>query len=184
METQITEAKHRMQKAIEHLLEELLSVRSGRAAPSLLESIKANAYGQMMGLKELASITAPEPRMLVVQPWDNGNTDSIAKAIREAGMGFNPVVESNLIRVAVPQLNEERRADLIKLVNEKSEASRVAIRGVRREAIDNIAKSEKSGRISKDDSKRFQDQVQKITDEMVGEVDKVAKAKELELKEI
>src|SRR3989344_2406743 len=128
MELQITEAKHRMQKAIEHLLEELLSIRSGRAAPSLLESIKANAYGQMMSLKELASITAPEPRMLLVQPWDGGNTDAIAKAIREAGMVLNPIVESNTIRVAVPALNEERRDDLIKLVSEKREAARVSVR--------------------------------------------------------
>lgn len=184
MESQITEAKHRMQKAIEHLLEELLSIRSGRAAPSLLESIKANAYGQLMSLKELASITAPEPRMLVVQPWDSGNSDTIAKAIREAGMGFNPIVEANMIRVAVPQLNEERRTDLIKLVHEKSEAARVSIRSIRREIIESIEKSEKSGKISKDDSKRFQEGAQKVTDEMIGEVDKVAKSKEAELREI
>lgn len=184
MESQITEAKQRMQKAIEHLLEELLSIRSGRAAPSLLESIKANAYGSMMGLKELASITAPEPRMLVVQPWDAGNIDTIAKAIRDAGMGFNPIVESNLIRVAVPALNEERRADLIKLVNEKSEAARVSIRSVRREILETIDKEEKNGRISKDDARRFHEQVQKITDEMVGEVDKVAKNKDAELREV
>lgn len=184
MEQEISDAKHRMQKAIEHLLEELLSIRSGRAAPSLLESIKANAYGQLMSLKELASITAPEPRMLLVQPWDQGNSDAIVKAIRESGMGFNPILEANVIRVSVPQLNEERRADLIKLVNEKSEFARVAIRSVRRETIESIDKSEKSGKISKDDSHRFQEQVQKITDEMVGEVDKVAKAKDAELREI
>lgn len=184
MEQEISDAKHRMQKAIEHLLEELMSIRSGRAAPSLLESIKANAYGSMMGLKELASITAPEPRMLVVQPWDAGNTDAIAKAIREAGMGFNPIVESNLIRVAVPALNEERRADLIKIVNEKSEAARVSVRSVRREIIESIDREEKNGRISKDDAHRFHEQVQKLTDEMVGEIDKVAKNKETDLKEV
>ena len=184
MDQQITDSKHRMQKAIEHLLEELLSIRSGRAAPSLLESVKANAYGQMMSLKELASITAPEPRMLMVQPWDAGNIDSIAKAIRDAGMGFNPIVESNMIRVAVPALNEERRADLIKLVNEKGEAARIAIRSIRREIIEAIEREEKNGKISKDEGRRFQEQVQKITDEMVGEIDKVAKAKEAELREV
>ena len=173
-----------MQKAIEHLLEELLSIRSGRAAPSLLESVKANAYGQMMSLKELASITAPQPRMLMVQPWDAGNIDSIAKAIRDSGMGFNPIVESNMIRVAVPALNEERRNDLIKLVNEKSEAARVSIRAIRREIIETIEKEEKNGKISKDDSHRFQEQVQKITDEMVGEIDRVSSAKETELREV
>lgn len=184
MEQEISDARHRMQKAIEHLLEELLSIRSGRAAPSLLESIKVNAYGQMMGLKELASITAPEPRMLLVQPWDQGNSDAIVKAIRDSAMGFNPIIEANLIRVSVPQLNEERRNDLIKLVNEKSEAARVSIRSVRREIIESIDKGEKNGKISKDDSHRFKDQVQKITDEMIGEIDKVAKAKEADLKEI
>lgn len=184
MELQITDAKHRMQKAVEHLLDELLSIRSGRAAPSLLESVKASAYGQVMSLKELASITAPEPRLLVVQPWDQGNTDVIAKAIREVGMGFNPIVEFNLIRVAVPQLNEERRNDLIKLVNEKSEAARVSIRSSRRDIIEAIDKEEKNGKISKDDSRRFGEQVQKITDEMVGEVDRVAKTKEAELREV
>ena len=184
MDQQITDSKHRMQKAIEHLLEELLSIRSGRAAPSLLESVKASAYGQTMSLKELASITAPEPRMLMVQPWDAGNIDSIAKAIRDAGMGFNPIVESNMIRVAVPALNEERRNDLIKLVNEKSEAARVSIRAIRREIIETIEKEEKNGKISKDDSHRFQEQVQKITDEMVGEIDRVSSAKETELREV
>ena len=184
MDQQITDSKHRMQKAIEHLLEELLSIRSGRAAPSLLESVKASAYGQTMSLKELASITSPEPRMLMVQPWDAGNIDSIAKAIRDSGMGFNPIVESNMIRVAVPALNEERRNDLIKLVNEKSEAARVSIRAIRREIIETIEKEEKNGKISKDDSHRFQEQVQKITDEMVGEIDRVSSAKETELREV
>ncbi len=184
MEQEINDSKHKMQKAIEHLLEELMSIRSGRAAPSLLESIKASVYGQMMGLKELASITAPEPRMLIIQPWDSGNTDAIAKAIRDSGMGFNPIVEANMIRVSVPALNEERRTDLIKIVNEKSEAARVSVRSTRREIIEAIDKNEKNGKISKDDSRAFQNQVQKITDEMVSEIDKVSKAKETDLREV
>ncbi|HSX58353.1 MAG TPA: ribosome recycling factor [Candidatus Saccharimonadales bacterium] len=184
MEETISEAKKKMQASIEHLLSELLSVRSGRAAPSLLEGVKASAYGNQMTLKELASISAPEPRSLIVQPWDQGNVDAIAKAIREAGMGFNPIVESNLIRVAVPALTEERRADLIKLVSEKGEAARVSIRSARRDAIESIDKAEKGGKLSKDDSHRFREQVQKTTDEMISEVDKVVRAKETELKEI
>lgn len=184
MESEISESKQRMQKAVEHLLEELLAVRSGRANPSLLEGIKVNAYGAMMSLKELASINVPESRLLIVQPWDQGNKDSIAKAIRESGMGFNPIVEDNLIRVAVPALNEERRADLIKVVNEKGETARVAIRSVRREAIDSIQKEEKNSKISKDEAHRFSEQVQKNTDEMIAEIDKVVKAKDTELREI
>lgn len=184
MEQVISESKQKMQKAIEHLLEELLGIRSGRATPSLLEGVKVNAYGSMMGLKELASINAPEPRMLVVQPWDPTNSDAIAKAIRESGMSFNPIVEQNVIRVAVPPLNEERRVELAKLVNEKGETARVAIRNSRREAIEAIDKEEKGGKISKDDSHRFSENIQKITDEMIGEVDKVIKAKDTELREI
>lgn len=173
-----------MAKAVEHLLEELLSVRSGRANPSLLEGVKVNAYGSMMALKELASINVPEPRLLIVQAWDQGNKDAIAKAIRDAGMGFNPVVEDSLIRVAVPALNEERRNDLIKVVNEKGEAARVSIRSIRREAIESIQKEEKNSKISKDEAHRYIESVQKITDEMTGQIDKVVETKDSELREI
>ncbi len=184
MEPLISETRQKMQKALEHLLEELLAVRSGRAVPSLLESIKVSVYGSQMALKEVASISAPEPRLLIVQPWDQNNVDPISKAIRDANMGFNPIVETNLIRVAVPALNEERRADLIKVVSEKGESARVSIRAVRREALESIQKDEKSGKLSKDDARRASENIQKVTDELVGEVDKVVKSKELELREI
>jgi len=184
MEQLISETRMKMQKAVEHLLEELLSVRSGRATPSLLEGIKITAYGSTMQLKELAGITVPEPRMLIVQPWDQNNADAIVKGVRDAGMGFNPILDGNVVRVAVPSLTEERRNDLIKIVNEKAEASRVAVRSSRREAIEQIDKNEKSGAISKDDARRFSENIQKITDEMTGEIDKVARNKEAELKEI
>lgn len=184
MDQLISETRQKMQKAVEHLLEELLSIRSGRAVPSLLEGLKVTAYGSQMTLKELANISAPEPRLLLVQPWDQNNIDAIAKAVRDASMGFNPIVENNLIRVAVPQLNEERRNDLIKLVSEKGEGAKVAIRAVRREAVESIQKEEKNGKLSKDDSHRDQESIQKITDEMVAEVEKVINNKEAELKEI
>lgn len=184
MEAEISEAKLKMQKAVEHLLEELLSVRSGRANPSLLEGVKVNAYGAMMPMKELATINVPEARLLIVQPWDQGNKDAIAKAIRDSGMGFNPIVEDNLIRVAVPSLNEERRNDLIKVVNEKGEAARVSIRSIRRDTIDSIQKEEKNSSISKDEARRYSESVQKITDEMTSEIDKVVKSKDSELREI
>lgn len=184
MEVTISLARQKMQKTIEHLLEELLGIRSGRATPSLLESVKVNAYGSNMAIKELASINVPEPRLLIVQPWDPNNTDPIAKAIRESGMSLNPIVEQSLIRVAVPPLNEERRAELIKLVGEKGETAKVAIRSARREAIEEVDKSEKGGKISKDDSHRYSEEIQKLTDDMTGEVDRVINAKETELKEI
>jgi ribosome recycling factor len=184
MEQQISDAKQKMQKAVEHLLEELLSVRSGRANPSLIEGIKVSVYGSQMAIKELGSINVPEPRLLVVQPWDQGNKDAIAKAIRDSGMGFNPIVEDSLIRVAVPALNEERRNDLIKVVHEKGEAARVSLRAIRRETIESIDKEEKNGKISKDEARRYSEQVQKIIDEMGGEVEKVVTTKEAELREI
>jgi len=184
MEQLLHQTRERMQKAIEHLIEELLGVRSGRAAPSLVEGIKVNAYGQMMTIKELGSVNAPEPRLLLIQPWDANNAEPIAKAIRDSGMSFNPQIESNLIRVAVPQLNEERRNDLIKLIAEKSEAAKVSIRSARRDAMDQIERTEKAGEISKDDAKRHADNVQKLTDDMIIEIEKIYRNKESELKEI
>ncbi len=184
MEQLLHETREKMQKAIEHLIEELLGVRSGRAAPSLVEGIKLSTYGQMMAIKELASVSAPEPRLLIIQPWDPNNADLIAKAIRDSGLSFNPQVENNLIRVAVPQLNEERRNDLIKIVAEKSEAAKVSIRSSRRDAMDQIEKEEKNGEISKDDAKRHSESIQKLTDDMTTEVEKIFRSKEAELKEI
>ncbi len=184
MEQLLHETREKMQKAIEHFLEELLGVRSGRAAPSLIEGVKLSVYGQTMTIKELASVSAPEPRLLLVQPWDPNNSEPIAKAIRDSGMSFNPQIENNLIRVAVPQLNEERRADLVKIVSEKSEAAKVSIRSIRREAMDRIEKEEKNGEISKDDAKRHGDNIQKVTDDMTSEVEKIFRNKEAELREI
>ena len=184
MEQLLHETREKMQKAIEHFIEELLGIRSGRAAPSLVEGIKVNAYGQSMAVKELASVSAPEPRLLLIQPWDPNNAEPIAKAIRDSGMSFNPQVESNGIRVAVPQLNEERRNDLIKIVAEKSEAAKVSVRAARRDAMETIDKEEKRGEISKDDAKRHSDNIQKLTEDMTTEVDKIYKNKEAELREI
>lgn len=166
------------------MIEELLGVRSGRAAPSLVEGIKVNVYGQIMTIRELASVSAPEPRSLLIQPWDPNNSEPIAKAIRDSGMSFNPQIENNLIRVAVPQLNEERRANLIKIVSEKSEAAKVSIRSARRDAMDQIEKEEKNGEISKDDAKRHGENIQKLTDDMTTEVEKIFHNKESELREI
>lgn len=184
MEQVIQDSKQKMQKALERLIEELLSLRSGRATPSLIEGLKVLAYGSPMVLRDLASINAPEPRLLVAQPWDQNNVDPIVKALRDCGMGFNPVVEGNIIRIAVPALSEERRVSLIKLASEKAETARVSVRSARRDAMEAIEKEEKSGKISKDDLHRYSEQVQKLTDEMTAEVDKIVKNKEAELKEI
>lgn len=142
------------------------------------------AYGSSMQLRDLAGITAPEPRLLVVQPWDQNNVDPVIKAIRDSDLGFNPVAEGATIRVAVPALSEERRESLIKLAHEKAETAKVSIRSARREAMETIEKEEKNGKISKDDLHRYSDQVQKVTDEMIGEVEKIISNKETELREI
>lgn len=173
-----------MTKAVEHLKQELASVRTGRANPALIEQIKVDAYGSAMALRDLASINTPEPRLLIVQPWDKNNTDAIIKAIRESGSGLNPVEEGGVIRVPVPTLNEERRRELIKLVHEKTEAAKVAVRSVRREAMEAIEKEEKSGKISKDERHRHQESVQKVTDEVSHEIENILKSKETELSQV
>jgi len=180
----ISETKVRMQKAIEHLREELAGVRTGRASPALLEGVKVDAYGAKMDLRDLASINTPEPRLLVVQVWDQGNVAAVERAIRESGTGLNPVTENNLIRVPILPLSEERRKEMTKLVGEKTESARVAVRQIRREVLEETDKAEKRKEISEDDKFRFHEQVQKATDEISHQVENLAKAKENEILQI
>ncbi|OGY21233.1 MAG: ribosome recycling factor [Candidatus Woykebacteria bacterium GWB1_45_5] len=180
----ISETKTRMQKALEHLREELSGVRTGRANPALLETVKVEVYGTRMDLRDLASINAPEPRLLVVQVWDQSNMVAIEKAIRESELSLNPVTEGNLIRVPIPPLSEERRKEMVKIVHEKAEAARVSIRQIRREVIEEIDKAEKRKEIPEDDKFRFHEQVQKTTDEISRQVEDIVKVKEKELSEV
>ena len=184
MEQLISQTKEKMAKALAHLEEELRSIRTGRATPALLEGVKVSVYGSSMALRDVASINAPEPRLLVVQPWDPNNTDAVAKAIREAGFGFNPIVESNLIRVPIPSLTEERRAELAKMVSEKAEVSRVAVRSIRREAMDSVEKEKKTASLGEDEQKKLEEQVQKITDEEMQTLEEKVKVKQTELSQI
>jgi ribosome recycling factor len=184
MEQLLSQTKEKMTKALSHLEEELRGIRSGRATPALLEGIKVNVYGSMMALRDVASINSPEPRLLVVQPWDPNNSDPIAKAIRESGLGFNPAVDSNTVRVPVPPLTEERRGELSKLVNEKAETGRVAVRAVRREAMESVDRDKKSARISEDEAKRAETDIQKVTDELMKTLEEKVKAKQAELAQI
>ena len=184
MDQLISQTKEKMNKAVEHAKTELAGVRTGRANPALLEQVKVDAYGSSMVLRDIASINSPEPRLLLVQPWDKANTDAIIKSIRESVQGLNPVEEGNVIRVAIPQLTEERRRELIKLVHEKAETSKVAIRSARREAMETLEKNERSGKISKDDKHRYSEQVQKITDEASSVIDDILKSKESDLNQV
>ena len=177
----INDAKERMEKALSHLKEELASVRTGRATPALLENLKVEAYGQKMDLRDLASINAPEPRLLVLQVWDQANIQDVERAIRKSDLALNPVTENNIVRVPIPQLSEERRREMTKIVGDKSEIARVSIRQIRREAIDNLQKAEKKKDISEDDKFRSSEKVQKNTEEVTTSINNLAKQKESEI---
>jgi len=168
----------RMKKAIEATLHEFNTVRTGRASPALLEGIVVEYYGAKTPLNQLATITAPEARMLVVQAWDKGAVKDIQKAITMSNLGLNPSVDGNNLRITVPELTEERRKDLAKVVRQTAEDGRVSIRGVRRDAIDDLRKQEKAGDISEDESRREQTAVQKTTDQYIEQVDELLAAKE------
>ena len=180
----LAETKQRMQKALEHLREELAGVRTGRANPSLLETIKVNVYNTKMDLRDLASINAPEPRLLVVQIWDRSNIIPIEKAIRESDLAVNPITEGNLIRGPIPPLSQERRTEMVKVIHDKTEAGRVSIRQNRREAIEQIDLSEKKKQISEDDKFRKDEEIQKITDDFSHQLETIAKGKENEILQI
>jgi len=180
----VDDAKSRMEKALAHLKEELSSVRTGRASPALLENLKVEAYSTKMSLRDVASINAPEPRLLVLQIWDQANVQAVERAIRDSDLALNPITESNLIRVPIPQLSEERRREMTKIVGDRGESARVSIRQIRREAIDNIHKAEKKKNISEDEKFRTSEKVQKITEEVTASINNLAKQKTSEILQI
>ncbi|MBT3270860.1 ribosome recycling factor [Candidatus Poribacteria bacterium] len=175
------ETEARMKKAIEATLHEFNTVRTGRASPALLEGVVVEYYGAKTPLNQLATITAPEARMLVVQPWDKGAMKDIQKAITASNLGLNPSTDGANLRITIPELTEERRKDLAKVVRQTAEDGRVSIRQVRRDAIDELRKQEKASDISEDDSRREQAAVQKLTDQYIEQVDELLTAKEEEL---
>ena len=175
------EAEADMEKAVEFMQHEFSAIRTGKASPALVEGIDVNAYGSSMKLKQLALITAPEPRLLVIQPFDAGTVQDIQKAILESKVGITPAVDGKLIRLRIPELSEERRKDLVRTVNKLAEESRVRIRACRREAMDGVKKLEKEGKITEDDLERTEKEVQKLTDKQVAEIDKHVAHKEAEL---
>lgn len=174
----------KMKKTISVYNEELQSIRAGRANPALLDQIQVDYYGQMTPLNQVASVSAPEPRLLVIQPWDVNLIPIIEKEIQKSDLGLNPSNDGKLIRLVIPMLTEERRRDLTKVVNKNGENAKVAVRNIRRDAMDSIKKLEKDKSISEDEKKVGEDEVQKITDKYIKEVDSVTKRKEDELMEI
>ncbi|MFD2171324.1 ribosome recycling factor [Tumebacillus lipolyticus] len=174
----------RMEKGIGSVKREFATVRAGRATPALLDRVQVEYYGSVMPINQVANVSAPEPRMLVIQPWDKGTLSDIEKAITKADLGLTPTNDGSVIRIAIPQLTEQRRLDLVKQVKKMSEEGRVAIRNIRRDINDELKKLEKSGDISEDESRRTQEKVQKETDRYIGEIDKLLASKEQEIMEV
>lgn len=175
--------KRRMEGALETLRKEFAGLRTGRATPALLEPIKVEVYGTEMPITQLGTIGAPEPRMLTVQVWDRSAVSAVEKAIREAGLGLNPASDGQLIRVPLPPLTAERRAELAKLAARYAESARVAIRSVRRDGMETLKKLEKEGEISQDLHRDWAEEVQKLTDAYVRKVDEALAAKEADIKQ-
>lgn len=180
----LLEASDKMDGAIQALRRELAGVRTGRAHPGLVESLVVDYYGTPTPLKQLGSINAPEARMLTVQVWDRSAMSSVEKAIRQSDLGINPAIDGQTIRLPIPPLTEQRRKDLVKHVHGKAEEARVAVRNVRRHAMDALKKAEKDSEIGKDELKRHEDELQKLTDQHVHLVDEESKRKEAELLEV
>jgi ribosome recycling factor len=184
LEELLGQTEARMKKAIEALRHEVQSVRTGRAAPSLVEQLEVEAYGVATPLIQLGAISAPEPRTIVIQPWDKGLIKAIEKAIQSSDLGLAPNNDGNLIRLNIPALNEERRKDLVKLLHRKVEEGRVEIRTLRRHAHDEMKSKEKSSGVTTDDVKRAEAQLQKITDRYVLMADEIGQNKEKEILEV
>ena len=178
------ETKEHMSKSIENLQKEFSLLRTGRANPHLLERIQVEYYGAPTPLNQLASVGAPEPRMLIVQPYDKTVIGDIEKAILASDIGITPNNDGNVIRLVFPQLTEERRKDLVKVVKKKEEETKIAIRNIRREKMDIIKDMKKKSDITEDDQKKAQDEIQKITDEYVENTSKIAKAKEEDIMKV
>lgn len=180
----LADAKDKMHKAILHLKEEMGSIRTGRASSALLSRITVDYYGATVPLQQLASITVPEPRTLMVQPFDKNSIQSIEKALQSSDLGITPSNDGQVIRLSIPQLTEERRKELVRVVHGRAEEGRVAVRNVRRHHKEELEKLEKDRAISEDDLKRAEKDLQKLTDQFISEVDEILVHKEQELKEI
>ncbi|MFC1561582.1 ribosome recycling factor [candidate division KSB1 bacterium] len=180
----LKDAEERMTKAISVTTAELTHIRTGKATTALLDGIKIEAYGQQMPLNQVASINTPEVRLLTVQPWDKSIIKEIEKAILKSDLGLNPANDGHVIRIAIPQLTEERRVELVKLVKKFGEDCKIAVRNIRRDANEMLKKMEKDHEIREDDYYRALDEVQQLTDKMVEKIDAVVQAKEEEVMQV
>lgn len=173
--------ERRMHGAVESLKHDLGGLRTGRASATLLDPISVEVYGAHMPIVQVATVTVPEPRLISVQVWDKSNVGPVDKAIRSAGLGLNPIVDGQTLRLPIPDLTEERRKELAKLVGQYAEKAKIAVRNVRRDGMDSLKTDEKKGVISEDERKRMETDVQKATDSTIAEIDATATAKEKEI---
>jgi ribosome recycling factor len=183
-EFDISDLKRRMQGTIATMKHELGGLRTGRASASLIEPVQVEAYGQSMPLNQVATISVPEPRMISVQVWDKGMVGAVDKAIRSSNLGLSPTVEGQVLRIRIPELNEQRRKEMVKVAHKYAEDARVSVRHVRRDGLDTLKKLLKDKVISEDDEKRHESEVQKLTDQFVGEVDLALATKEKEIMQV
>ena len=184
MSTDLKELDKRMHGAFDALKKDLAGLRTGRASVNLLDPVTVEAYGQRMPLNQVGTVSAPEARLLSVNVWDKGLVVSVAKAIREAGLGLNPAPDGQMVRVPIPELTAERRAELAKLAHKYAEQGRVAIRNVRRDGMEALKKAEKDHKISQDEHRQKSDEVQKLTDRYVKQIDETLVTKEKEIKTV
>jgi len=176
-----SDLQRRMHGAVEALKHDLSGLRTGRASIALLDTIHVEVYGAQMPLNQVATVSVPEPRMLSVQVWDRSNVQPVEKAIRSANLGLNPVTDGQLIRLPIPDMTEERRKELAKLVGQYAEKARIAVRNVRRDGMDHLKQDEKKHEISEDERKRSETDVQKLTDEAIAEIDQILASKDKEI---
>ena len=177
----LADSRTAMDKAVESSRREFTSIRTGKASSTLLDTVRVDAYGQSMPINQLASVSAPEPRLLTVTPWDKGQIQAIEKAIRDSDLGLNPSTQGGLIRVPLPQLNEQRRKDLVKVVHKMAEEGRIAVRHARTEGRDRLKKLDK---VSEDDIKAAERDLQKAHDDFIGRIDEMLKSKEADILEV
>jgi ribosome recycling factor len=180
----LADLKRRMQATVASFKHDLGGLRTGRASSTMLDPVMVDAYGSSMPLNQVATVTVPEPRMLSVQVWDRSMAAAVDKAIREANLGLNPQMEGQIIRVRIPELNEQRRKEMVKVAHKYAEEARVAVRHVRRDGLDLLKKLEKDGKMSEDDAERQSEQVQKATDQSVVEIDQILGVKEKEIMQV
>ncbi|MEQ9641791.1 MAG: ribosome recycling factor [Alphaproteobacteria bacterium] len=180
----ISDLERRMKGAVEVLRQEFGGLRTGRASASLLEPLVVQAYGSPMPINQVATLSVPEPRMLSVQVWDKANVGAVERAIRESGLGLNPIVEGQLLRLPIPELTEERRQDLAKIAHKYAEQAKIAVRNVRRDGMETLKKMEKDGELSQDDHHLWGDEVQSLTDAAVAEIDEALATKEKEIMQV